>query len=159
MLNEEKIRLMTKAASFEAGEGKKALEMNRFYKGDYISLHLIGAWFSYTVAFCLCVSLWAFYKMEYLMTNLHKMDLAAFGKGLALLYLALLGIYLVIQYVVYYNRYQENRKFLQIVGRLKDRQNRYFDCPKCHQLVRVPRGKGKISIPCRNCGTVFQEKT
>ena len=41
MLNEEKIRLMTKAASFESGEGKKALEMNRFYKGDYISLHLI----------------------------------------------------------------------------------------------------------------------
>ncbi|MBD9157274.1 MAG: hypothetical protein EGQ17_03170 [Lachnospiraceae bacterium] len=97
MLNEEKIRLMTKAASFEAGEGKKALEMNRFYKGDYLSIHLIGAWISYTVAFCLCVGLWAFYKMEYLMTNLHKMDLAAFGKGLALLYLALLGIYLVIQ--------------------------------------------------------------
>ena len=112
MLNEEKIRLMTKAASFEAGEGKKALEMNRFYKGDYLSIHLIGAWISYTVAFCLCVGLWAFYKMEYLMTNLHKMDLAAFGKGLALLYLALLGIYLVIQYVVYYNRYQENRKKL-----------------------------------------------
>ncbi len=86
MLNEEKIRLMTKAASFEAGEGKKALEMNRFYKGDYLSIHLIGAWISYTVAFCLCVGLWAFYKMEYLMTNLHKMDLAAFGKGLALLY-------------------------------------------------------------------------
>lgn len=80
MLNEEKIRLMTKAAAFESGEGKKALEMNRFYKGDYISLHLIGAWFSYTVAFCLCVGLWAFYKMEYLMTNLHKMDLAAMGK-------------------------------------------------------------------------------
>ena len=112
MLNEEKIRLMTKAASFEAGEGKKALEMNRFYKGDYLSIHLIGAWISYTVAFCLCVGLWAFYKMEYLMTNLHKIDLAAFGKGLALLYLALLGIYLVIQYVVYYNRYQENRKKL-----------------------------------------------
>ena len=112
MLNEEKIRLMTKAASFEAGEGKKALEMNRFYKGDYLSLHLIGAWVSYTLAFCLCVGLWAFYKMEYLMANLHKMDLAAFGKGLALLYLALLGIYLVIQYVVYYNRYQENRKKL-----------------------------------------------
>ena len=112
MLNEEKIRLMTKAASFEAGEGKKALEMNRFYKGDYLSIHLIGAWISYTVAFCLCVGLWAFYKMEYLMTNLHKMDLAAFGKGLALLYLSLLGVYLVIQYVVYYNRYQENRKKL-----------------------------------------------
>ena len=46
------------------------------------------------------------------MTNLHKMDLAAFGKGLALLYVALLGIYLVIQYMVYRNRYQENRRKL-----------------------------------------------
>ena len=124
MLNEEKIRLMTKAAAFESGEGKKALEMNRFYKGDYISLHLIGAWLSYTVAFCLCVGLWAFYKMEYLMTNLHKMDLAAMGKGLALLYLSLLGVYLIIQYLTYHNRYQENRKKLaaynHILKRISD---------------------------------------
>ncbi|MBD8990008.1 MAG: hypothetical protein EGQ87_03405 [Clostridiales bacterium] len=58
-----------------------------------------------------------------------------------------------------YKRYQENRKFLQIVGRLKDRQNRYFDCPKCHQLVRVPRGKGKISITCPRCREKFIRKT
>ena len=56
-----------------------------------------------------------------------------------------------------YKRYQENRKFLQIVGRLKDRQNRYFDCPKCHQLV--PRGKGKISITCPRCREKFIRKT
>jgi hypothetical protein len=47
-----------------------------------------------------------------------------------------------------YKRYQENRKYLQIFDRLKDREHRYFDCPKCRQLVRVPRGKGKISITC-----------
>lgn len=93
MLNEEKIRLMTKAASFEAGEGKKALSMNKFFQGDYISIQLIWAWLSYTVAFCLCVALWVFYKMEYLMTNINKLDLAAMGKGLALLYLGLLGVF------------------------------------------------------------------
>ena len=38
MVNEEKVRLMAKAASFEAGEGKQALSMNRFFRGDYISL-------------------------------------------------------------------------------------------------------------------------
>ena len=43
MVNEEKVRLMAKAASFEAGEGKQALSMNRFFRGDYISLRLIGA--------------------------------------------------------------------------------------------------------------------
>ena len=58
-----------------------------------------------------------------------------------------------------YKRYQENRKFLQLVDRAKDRHNRYFDCPKCRQLVRVPRGKGKISITCPRCKEKFIRKT
>ena len=58
-----------------------------------------------------------------------------------------------------YQRYQENRKFLQVFDRLKDRQNKYFDCPKCHQTVRVPRGKGKISITCPRCKEKFVRKT
>jgi len=58
-----------------------------------------------------------------------------------------------------YKRYLENRKFLQIHDRLKDRQHRYFDCPKCRQTVRVPRGKGKISITCPKCKEKFVKKT
>ena len=58
-----------------------------------------------------------------------------------------------------YKRYQENRKYLQIFGRLKDREHRYFDCPKCRQLVRVPRGKGKIAITCPRCREKFVKKT
>ena len=58
-----------------------------------------------------------------------------------------------------YKRYQENRKFLQLTGRLKDREHRYFDCPKCRQMVRVPRGKGKISITCPRCREKFVKKT
>ena len=58
-----------------------------------------------------------------------------------------------------YKRYQENRKFLQFFDRLKDREHRYFDCPKCRQMVRVPRGKGKISITCPRCKEKFIKKT
>ena len=58
-----------------------------------------------------------------------------------------------------YKRYQENRKFLQFFDRLKDRQHLYFDCPKCRQMVRVPRGKGKISITCPRCREKFIKKT
>ena len=45
-----------------------------------------------------------------------------------------------------YKRYQENRKYMMFVQRLKDREHCYFDCPRCRQQVRVPRGKGKIAI-------------
>ena len=58
-----------------------------------------------------------------------------------------------------YKRYQENRKFLQFFDRLKDRQHRYYDCPKCRQVVRVPRGKGKIAITCPKCKERFVKKT
>ncbi len=58
-----------------------------------------------------------------------------------------------------YKRYLENRKFLQLRDRLRDRQHRYFNCPKCRQTVRVPRGKGKISITCPRCREKFVKKT
>jgi len=58
-----------------------------------------------------------------------------------------------------YKRYQENRKFLLLLDRIKDRQHRYFTCPRCRQSVRVPRGKGKIAITCPKCREKFIKKT
>ena len=58
-----------------------------------------------------------------------------------------------------YQRYQENRRYLMFLDRIKDRQHRYFDCPRCRQPVRVPRGKGKISITCPKCREKFIKKT
>ena len=50
-----------------------------------------------------------------------------------------------------YKRYQENRRYLAFLSRIKDREHRYFTCPKCRQSVRVPKGKGKIAISCPKC--------
>ena len=58
-----------------------------------------------------------------------------------------------------YKRYQENRKYLQLLDRIKDRQHRYYNCPRCRQVVRVPRGKGKIAITCPKCKERFVKKT
>ena len=43
--------------------------------------------------------------------------------------------------------------------RIRDRKHRYFTCPRCHQTVRVPRGKGKIAITCPKCKEKFTKKT
>lgn len=67
-------------------------------------------------------------------------------------------------------RRAENAKFLETVGpivrrynvnkcRRKDKEHCYFKCPNCGQQLRVPKGKGKISITCRSCGVSFEEKT
>ena len=58
-----------------------------------------------------------------------------------------------------YKRYQENRRYLRLIDRLKDRKHRHFECPRCRQPVRVPRGKGRIAIPCPKCKERFIKKT
>ena len=58
-----------------------------------------------------------------------------------------------------YKRYQENRRYLMLLQRLKDKDHRYFTCPRCRQSVRVPRGTGKIAISCPKCKEKFIRKT
>ena len=67
-------------------------------------------------------------------------------------------------------RRAENAKFLALADpalrwlRLRrtihrDKEHRYFKCPNCGQQLRVPRGKGRITVTCRGCGATFQEKS
>lgn len=67
-------------------------------------------------------------------------------------------------------RREENTKFLKAADpavrwfRLqrtirRDKEHRYFRCPNCGQQLRVPRGKGKITVTCRGCHASFQEKS
>ena len=56
-------------------------------------------------------------------------------------------------------RRAENAKFLEKVWwpvkgklhRVRDKDHKYFTCPSCRTVCRVPRGKGKIVITCPKC--------
>ena len=67
-------------------------------------------------------------------------------------------------------RQMENARFMRAAGPLlswihlrrtirRDKEHVYFKCPSCGQQLRVPRGKGKITVTCRGCGASFQEKS
>ncbi|MCI8387299.1 MAG: hypothetical protein HFE63_02390 [Clostridiales bacterium] len=45
-------------------------------------------------------------------------------------------------------------------NRFRDRKtHRYYSCPSCHNTLRVPKGKGEITITCPVCKTKFDKKT
>lgn len=68
-------------------------------------------------------------------------------------------------------RYQENLKFLKLwspvrrkwnslTRRIKDfKEYRYVKCSSCKQTLRVPKGKGKITITCPKCKNKMIKKT
>lgn len=88
-------------------------------------------------------------------------------------------IFIIIVFLAYYRitsknitkRYEENNKLLKVwnpikskltnrVKRVKNSKDyRHFKCPSCSQTLRVPRGKGKVSIICPKCKTGIIKKT
>lgn len=36
---------------------------------------------------------------------------------------------------------------------------KFFTCPYCRAMLRVPRGRGKIKIVCKKCGSSFIGKS
>ncbi len=56
------------------------------------------------------------------------------------------------------------RKLREGVRGVRDRfaqrkDYRFFRCPSCRTWLRVPRGKGKLNITCRQCGERFTRST
>ncbi len=51
MLNEERIILMTKMASYEEGEGKKNIAIGRYFRSDYIALQVLKGVLCATIGF------------------------------------------------------------------------------------------------------------
>lgn len=95
-----------------------------------------------------------------------------FGSFLSVVVLALLAyVYFRMLSRNVYKRREENGKFMRfrydMEGRLRAAKERwvqrkdykFFSCPSCHTNLRVPRGKGKIKIVCRKCGTSFMGRS
>ena len=70
-----------------------------------------------------------------------------------------------------YKRAAENSRYMRRTAGIRERlrgarmrfaqrkEYKFFKCPTCHAMLRVPRGKGKLQITCRRCGNRFSGKT
>ncbi len=68
-------------------------------------------------------------------------------------------------------RREENAKYLTLKAKFFDwwklrrdmwkqrRDYKFFKCPSCKAVLRVPKGKGKIRIVCKKCGAAFEKKS
>jgi len=51
------------------------------------------------------------------------------------------------------------KRIKQRFNRLKDKNHRYFKCPKCKAILRVPKNRGTIVITCPKCKTQITKNT
>ena len=127
MINEEKVILMTKMASYETNEGKKHLAVCRYFRSDYISLQILKAIFSGTLAFCVIVGMALLYDFDSFLKDLYKVDLIQMGKDLIVDYLVSVGAYVLVVYFVAVYRFNRSRQSLRTYyGNLK-KLSKYYE--------------------------------
>lgn len=128
MINEERVILMTRMASYEAGEGKKNIKIGDYFRIDFISKQLLKSLIFSTISFLVGLCLYVLYNFEDLMEGIYKLDLLASGKGLLTGYIFFVVIYGLITYVVYAMRYRKARKNLKTYyGNLKKLSSMYSE--------------------------------
>ena len=108
MINEEKVRLMTRLAAYEQGEFRKTKPVVGFFRSDYIGLELVKTFVYTTLAYGIMLGMYVLYDVEAFMKEIYHMDIPGFIKDVIILYLILLGIFITITYVVSLYRYNRS---------------------------------------------------
>ena len=70
MLDERKVKLMTKLALYEETHGKEDFKISSYYRKDYASLHVIYAFLSVSVGYICLVGVLLLAGVENIMGNL-----------------------------------------------------------------------------------------
>ncbi len=139
MIDQERVREMTKLAACEEHEGKRYRKAVRYYCSDFVGMHLLKGFISGTAVFSICLGLWGICHMEELIKNLDSIDFIQFGTAILVRYIFFLIIYLA-AVAVYANVYhaaarrsmKRYYRRLKRLGRLYDEQEGHA-APKRHR--------------------------
>ena len=113
------------------------------------------------------------FNLFLLIVELVLIVLSSFTGGLLFVLALALLVYIYFRMLSrnLYKRQDENGRYLRakykvesrlrlLLERWKQRRDyKFFVCPSCRATLRVPKGRGKIKIVCRKCGTSFTGKT
>lgn len=119
-MDEERIRLMTKLATYEQNRGQENMAINQFYRRDYVALQMIKAFVCSTIAFGILILLYVLYQMDELTALLYRIDYHSYLVRLVILYAVFTIVFQAIAFAVSTYRYRRaHREQKQFLSRLK----------------------------------------
>ena len=110
MIHNERVRHMVKLQAFSDRKGKEDFPVVRYFRGDFVGLHLLKGFVSGTIAYGMILLMWGLCNMEMLMESIPTMDLKQFAIGILLRYLLCLIIYLAAVFVYAEVKYTRAKK-------------------------------------------------
>ena len=112
MLNNRKVRLMSRLAMYEQNEGKEDVRLSKYFRTDYVRLNVLKTVVAVTLGYLLILVLLIVYHSEYLIREAVTLDY----KGMLLryvgIYIIILVVYCSFAMIGYMLKYRASRKKL-----------------------------------------------
>lgn len=122
MLNQNKIRLMTKLAMEEEHHEKELQDVKAYYRSDYISVRMFKNALRLTLAFGVGFLLWGCCNLDAVMKRLNTMDILGMGMRICIFYILFLAAGLLFTYMMatrsYFRGLSELQKYQVLLERL-----------------------------------------
>ena len=112
MLNNKKIRVMTKLALYEQTEGKEDIRLGKYFKTDYVRLQVLKTVVGVTVGYALILLMIGMYKAEYIISKAVTLDYVRIGQTILGFYIMIMTVYVISAIFGYSLKYDKSRKHL-----------------------------------------------
>lgn len=110
MLDEKKVKLMTRLAFYEQTQGKEDFKISAYYRKDYASFHTICSVLWVTVGYICIVGMLVLAGLEELLENMSNGLILMLAAMILLGYISLVIIYALISNYVYNQKHKDARQ-------------------------------------------------
>jgi len=113
MINEKKVRLMTKLALYEQNNGKEEIPMSRYYKSDYMALKLINSTIVVSLGYIVLLATILLMDIENTLKRISGIDFLKLGINLLVIYVFFIVLNLIVSGIIYSKRFKNAREGLK----------------------------------------------
>lgn len=126
MVDETKVRVMTRLAAYEEGTGKKYLPIGQYFRVDFIFMQLLKSFIYGTLAFVVVFGLMALCNFETFLEGIYDLDLIEFARHWAKVYVIGMILYLVPTYIWAVYKFTKAKKSLNSYISVMDKLSRKY---------------------------------
>lgn len=127
MLNENKVKMMTKMAIYEKNQGKRMIRTAKYFKGDYITFGVLKTLITTTIAFVIMAGLYVLCNAEGMVSAVSIMGYADFATTVAIMYVLFMIIMTCVAILVYRAEYMNTREGLKIYFSRLTKLERFYN--------------------------------
>ena len=110
MLDERKVKLMTRLALYEETEWKEDFKISAYYRKDYFSLHMLCAFIWVTIGYICVVAMAVLAGLDSLLGHMSMAVMVLMGGMAVVGWLAVVIIYLMIASHIYNKKHKNSRQ-------------------------------------------------